>query len=171
MNRLLLSIWVLLLCGVTASAHSPHNDVFDVRCSPGFPQDDRLYALERSNFLVSNDRGVTWGRKVNGLDHKHMLTSLDSADEGRTVYATSLGDGVLESPTNTCCVNRHTDICLGEARNPLLPHPAASQKACNATVCDRNFGGRDGICRSMEAANNHEMKTSDGRSLTAFSPR
>lgn len=97
MKWLVRSIWLFGLFSAAAVAHSPHDDVFDVAFSPDFQQDGRLYAIVRSVVLVSDDGGATWARKVNGLDHKHMLVSLDVADGGRTVYVTSMGDGVYRS--------------------------------------------------------------------------
>jgi photosystem II stability/assembly factor-like uncharacterized protein len=97
MKRATLFSCLFLICCVTASAHSPHDDVFDVKCSPTFVQDDRLYALVRSVIQVSNDRGETWKRMVIGLDHRHMLVSLDVAADGRTVFVSSLGDGIYRS--------------------------------------------------------------------------
>jgi len=161
MKRPLLSIWVLLFCGITASAHSPHDVVFEVRCSPGFPQDDRLYALVRSNFLVSNDRGVTWRRKVNGLDHQHMLTSLDVADEGRTVFVTSLGDGVYRSQDSGETWQRVNDGLESLVIDLVAASPEQSGQAFVADVMG-------GLYRTTDAGDNWQKVEGSFGKVTAI---
>lgn len=78
-------------------AHSPHDDVFDVRVSPDFIEDKTIYALVRSVLLKSLDGGETWNRIVRGLDHKHMLYRFDMSQDGKTMFIASLGDGIYRS--------------------------------------------------------------------------
>ena len=46
---------------------------------------------------MSRDGGESWRRIVKGLDHKHILYSFDVADDGKTLYLATLGDGVYRS--------------------------------------------------------------------------
>jgi len=80
-----------------AHSHTPHDDIFDVRVSPNFVEDDRVYAVVRNTFMVSDDGGDTWTRRSNGLDHWSMLYRFDVSGDGSTVYLTSLGNGIFIS--------------------------------------------------------------------------
>lgn len=102
---------VVLLSVISAPvfAHSPHDDVFDIACSGTSGEHGRVFAIARSTFLVSDDRGNTWRRLLNGLDHKHMLVALDIADEGRTIVIVSLGDGVFVSGDRGATWKHSTD--------------------------------------------------------------
>lgn len=100
---------LLSIINAPTFAHSPHDDIFDVKCSGTFGEDGRVFAIARSLFLVSEDRGNTWRRMINGLDHKHMLVAFDIADEGQTIVIASLGDGVLISENRGVTWKRSTD--------------------------------------------------------------
>lgn len=78
-------------------AHSPHDDAFDVAVSPKFHTDKTVYAIVRNNFLRSTNGGKTWDRIVRGLDHSHTLHRMALANDGRTIYLASLGDGIYRS--------------------------------------------------------------------------
>ena len=54
----------------SASAHTPHDDIFDVAVSPEFSSDDTLLAISRGLFMRSTDAGMTWQRLVKGLDNR-----------------------------------------------------------------------------------------------------
>ncbi|MDX1541924.1 MAG: hypothetical protein R3349_11040, partial [Geminicoccaceae bacterium] len=80
-----------------AAAHTPHDAIFDVALSSQYPDDRVVFTLVRSSVYRSDDGGATWRRLIHGLDHKHTLFDFDVADDGRTLFVTSLGDGVYRS--------------------------------------------------------------------------
>jgi photosystem II stability/assembly factor-like uncharacterized protein len=86
-----------MLFSLPCVAHTPHDDIFDVRVSPSYADHQRVYTIVRSIFQISDDGGQTWARRVNGLNHASMLVSFDIAANGQTIYLASLGDGVFRS--------------------------------------------------------------------------
>lgn len=97
MRKVLGGLLGMIVCFQPALAHSPHDDIFDIHYSPDYSDNGRLYTIVRSLVLRSDDRGKTWTRLVNGLDHKYMLYSMDVAASDGNLYVTSLGDGIYRS--------------------------------------------------------------------------
>ena len=81
-----------------ASAHTPHDVVYDIEHSPEFATDDTLFTISREYLMRSTDGGVSWARLSNGLDNHGQLSAVEvSATDPRVLYASSRGDGVFRS--------------------------------------------------------------------------
>lgn len=91
-----------LLIGIalpaTASAHSPHDDIFDVAIA--YHPDGRttIFATVRGNLLRSSDGGRTWEHLGLGLTNSHMLFLVAVApSDPDVVYTSSVGGEVFRS--------------------------------------------------------------------------
>ncbi|MBL1218865.1 MAG: hypothetical protein D8M59_15405 [Planctomycetes bacterium] len=69
-----------LLTTLSASAHQPHDVVYDVCVSPAFAQDGVVFVTltgpGNSGMLRSNDGGWTWHQVVRGMDNRGGLTDI-----------------------------------------------------------------------------------------------
>ena len=83
-------------------AHTPHDDVTELKLSPNYTQDQTLFILVRGNFLQSQDNGQSWRRLEQGLDNRGSLyrsaSSLSvSTSSPEVLFLSSVDDGVFRS--------------------------------------------------------------------------
>jgi len=147
-------------------AHSPHDDVFDVAVSSNYAEDSTVFAIVRSAFLVSRDGGANWKRMVRGLDHKNILYAFDLASDNRTLYLTSLGDGVYRSRDGGQDWSRLTP---GPPETELDTVAVDPKKAEHVLV----GGLTGGLYRSVDGGETWQDVTGDLDKVTAiaFHPR
>ena len=89
-----------------ASAHSPHDDVFDVAVSPQFGVDRTILTVSRGLLLRSTDGGASWHRQVRGLDNRGAFYAVAYAG-GSTAAMYSLStDGAFRSTDGGLSWNR-----------------------------------------------------------------
>lgn len=81
-------------------AHSPHDPIDALVISPTYAQDKTLFIAISDQMLKSTDGGFGWKALVNGLDNKHLLSSIGIAPSyhaDKTLFVSSAGDGVYRS--------------------------------------------------------------------------
>ncbi len=93
---------VVYLCSniAIASAHSPHDVIDAIELSPTFEKDNTLFIIISDHLRKSTNGGFSWKELVNGLDHKHLLSSLaisPSFETDKTIFVSSEGDGIYRS--------------------------------------------------------------------------
>ncbi len=81
-------------------AHSPHDPIDALAISPAYAQDQTLFIVISDQLLRSEDGGSSWKELVNGLDNRHLLSSVAIAPSyraGGTLFVSSKGDGIYRS--------------------------------------------------------------------------
>ncbi|MDY6876452.1 MAG: hypothetical protein SWK90_09670 [Chloroflexota bacterium] len=81
-------------------AHSPHDPIDALALSPTYAQDKTLFIVISDQILRSTDGGFSWQALVNGLDNKHLLSSIAIAPAhhaDKVLFISSVGDGIYRS--------------------------------------------------------------------------
>lgn len=124
-TAIIISFITFSIFGIAAYAHSPHDQVRGLGISPNFANDKTLFVAVESertsiryeNILRSTDGGTNWVKLPrvmdNGSDFSTIRVSPNFSND-RTVFATTLGDGVYRSinrgnswhPFNTGLANK-----------------------------------------------------------------
>ena len=95
---LLTLITCLWLNTTNVLAHRPHDDVYAVKVSSNYQQDQTLFTIVRGNLLKSTDGGESWQRLTNGIDNRGNIFNLTIPSQNlQVLYISSLGDGIYKS--------------------------------------------------------------------------
>ncbi len=79
-------------------AHRPHDDVYAVKLSGDYQQDQSVFMIVRGNLLKSTDGGITWQRLTAGIDNRGRLLNLTIASQNSQIlYISAWGDGIYKS--------------------------------------------------------------------------
>jgi photosystem II stability/assembly factor-like uncharacterized protein len=81
-------------------AHSPHDVIDNLELSPSYEKDQTIFIIISDHLRKSTNGGYSWKELVNGLDHKHLLSSIaisPSFKSDQTVFVSSDGDGIYRS--------------------------------------------------------------------------
>ena len=79
-------------------AHRPHDDVYVVKLSDDYQQDQTVFMIVRGNLLKSTDGGITWQRLTSGIDNRGQLLNLTIASQNSQIlYISAWGDGIYKS--------------------------------------------------------------------------
>lgn len=90
----------LITFGFVSLAHHPHDPIGALAVSPSYNADQTLLISYSDQLFKSVNGGHSWKALVNGLDHKHSISSVAFAPEkngASTLYIATLGDGVYRS--------------------------------------------------------------------------
>src|SRR5262245_59088094 len=140
-----LSLALVSLPAPPAHGHTPHHDIYQLEVSPIFDRDDTLYVISRGNLLRSTDRGRSWKRLVNGLDHRQILSSLEiSPSSPQVLYLASLGDGVFKSEDRGSSWSRVTQGLPSGDIHLLAVSPYSSDTVVAAGTAGGLFRTGDG---------------------------
>lgn len=145
-----------------ARAHTPHHDVQQLEVSPGDPPARTLFAIVRGNLLRSIDGGSEWKRLVNGLDHRHVLSSLEVAPSASEVlYLASRGDGVFRSGDSGLSWLRVADGLPTRRIHVLAVSPGSSDEVLAAGV-------EGGLFRTSDGGRHWQRVMDSNRRITAI---
>jgi photosystem II stability/assembly factor-like uncharacterized protein len=122
-----------------AGAHAPHDDVTDIAISPGYAQDQTVFAIVRGKLMRSTDKGTTWQEVVRGLGGEtEVLARIAFApSDARVAYMTTRGNGVLRSNDGGASWQPAT----GGLTDVGLQEVAVSPATANTVVVSGVFGG------------------------------
>ena len=79
-----------------ASAHAPHDDIFQVLASPAYASDQMAFTISRGFLMRSSDGGSTWTQLVNGLDRPRPNQIAIAPSDPQVMYLAAPG-GVYRS--------------------------------------------------------------------------
>jgi photosystem II stability/assembly factor-like uncharacterized protein len=80
-----------------ASAHTPHDDIVDVRASPSYARDQTLLAISDNRLLRSTSGGMQWTESIRGLNGKILSRFAFAPSAPNIVYLGSRDGGVFKS--------------------------------------------------------------------------
>lgn len=116
--------------GPPATAHAPHDDIFDIAVSPAFETDDTMFTISRGLLLRSTDAGATWVRSVKGLDNLGQFESVAYAGGSSSrVYAVSRDAAFVSTDGGQGWQRVRTTASTGRDLRLLATSPASTTAA------------------------------------------
>jgi photosystem II stability/assembly factor-like uncharacterized protein len=81
-------------------SHSPHDVIDHLEISPDYEQDRTVFIIISDHIRKSTNGGYNWKELVNGLDNKHLLSSIAISPlfkSDKMLFVSSRGDGIYRS--------------------------------------------------------------------------
>ncbi len=145
-------------------AHSPHDVIDSLELSPNYEKDQTIFIIISDHLRKSTDGGYSWKELVNGLDNKHLLSSIaisPSFKNDKTLFVSSFGDGVYRT--------RDGGKTWKKVNQGLASHNiglvAFSSAADNKTVL--GAGSQSGLYRTQDEGENW-LKVIDQAKITSL---
>ena len=162
MLGLLLASVAVVAVSVTAGAHTPHDDIFDVAVSPTYVTDTTVYVISRGILLKSTNGGQAWTRLVRGIDNKADLTALEmSTRTRRLLFVSSPRDGIYRSTDAGASWSR-VDRGLPTGQIAMLAMSPHSDEVVYAT------GAKGGLFRTADRGDNWDAVAGFDTLVTAI---